>query len=295
MGDRAPGDRNAPGERSRRLVEVADLAAQHLAEQELADEQRLIAVEPFRSRAWDAFRTKAESVTQFIAVSDYYAGVMRERLGVDDEKIARVWNGIALEKFPMRDREPDGPPVIGYLARMCEDKGVSLLVEAFLEFAERENHADVRLRIAGARTKADEALVEDLQGKITAAGLSDRVDWLPNISFEEKLDFLHGLTLLSVPANYGECFGLFVVEAMACGIPVVQPRHGGFTEIVEHAESGLLHEPADTQSLVACWEQMLGDSQARSRFGENGRSAVEASFSAERMAQGYVGTVGDLV
>lgn len=242
--------------------------------------------EPWRTQCWDAFRREAVNVKMFIAVSRYYRDRMRERLALPDERITFVWNGIDKEKFPLQKKSPD-EQVIGYLARMCHDKGVGHLVKSYIALAEKrksEGRELPRLRIAGAKTPGDEKFVAQLQRDLETAGLTEHVDWLPNISFQEKIEFLHTLSLLSVPAMYGESFGLFVIEAMACGIPVVQPRHAGFIEIVGESGGGILFDEGDH---VASLEELLEDEQKRTALGQAGRRAVEETFHSQRMAKEF--------
>jgi glycosyltransferase involved in cell wall biosynthesis len=243
--------------------------------------------EPYRSRCWKILREKARHVTRFIAVSDYYAEIMRARLELDRDRVVRVWNGIAVERFPHRQAEP-AELAVGYLARMCHGKGLHTLVRAFVEIHRRGRFPSLRLRIAGAKTAADERFIEGLKAELRAAGLEALTEWRPNVSFEEKIGFLHSLTILSVPAAYGESFGLFVIEALACGIPVVQPRHGGFPEIVGKSGGGILFdEPESPGALADALESLLDDPNLRKTLAASGRAAVEEHFAAERMAAAF--------
>ena len=138
-------------------------------------------------------------------------------------------NGINLEGYGRR--LADGPQTIGYLARMSREKGLGDLVEAYLLLQERGGFPQCRLRIAGSCPPGDEAFVEDQKRKIEEAGLSELVDWHPNVTREQKTEFLRGLTVFSVPMRYSEAFGLCLIEAMASGVPVVNPEGSAFEEI----------------------------------------------------------------
>nr|WP_082408042.1 glycosyltransferase [Verrucomicrobium spinosum] len=87
---------------------------------------------------------------------------------------------------------------------MIHGKGLTTLVDAFIELDRRGRVPGVKLRIAGAKTPADDKYIEGLQSKLASAGLAERVTWEPNVSFEEKTRFLHEVTVFSVPATYGE-------------------------------------------------------------------------------------------
>src|SRR5439155_5103143 len=122
--------------------------------------------------------------------------------------------------------------------------------------------------------------------RVAAAGLADDVQFLPNLSRDDKIAFLQSLSALSVPATYGESFGLYVIEALAAGVPVVQPRHAAFPELIEATGRGLLREPDDPESLAAAVEEVLRDPAAARAMGARGREAVRERFNVTRMAEG---------
>ena len=239
--------------------------------------------EPFRADCWRELAHRAEDVDGFLAVSRFTAGLMGERMQLDAERVHVVWNGIETEDFAALPERPSQPPTIGYLARMCADKGLPTLFDAFLLV--RERIPDARLDAAGVVLGEDRALVASLERRAREAGLQDAVSFRANVSREEKLALLAGADVFSVPATYGESFGLFVVEAWAAGTPVVQPRHGGFPELVEDTGAGLLCEPDDPRSLADGLCALLEDPARAGRLGALGREAVLERFTAARMAR----------
>ena len=240
-----------------------------------------------RDAAWRTLRERAAEVDALIAVSHSYRDVMRERLELADDRLHVVHNGINSTDIlePMKPAADRRPRTIGYLARMCRDKGLDVLVDAYLQLVNDPTMADVRLRIAGVRLAEDEALVEELTQRIRARGLTDRVEFLPNIDRAQKLEFLSTLSVLSVPALYGESFGLYVLEAMAAGVPVVQPRHAAFPEILEATGGGILCEPGDPEALAASLGRVLTDDALARSLGERGSRATRSHFTADRMAR----------
>ncbi len=245
-------------------------------------------IEPYRSQSWALLRENAKSVDKFIAPSRFYAEVMRKHLDVGPEAMAVVPNGINFETFlPVRPPEQPASPTIGYLARMIHGKGLTTLVDAFILLAKRRTLPGVRLRIAGAKTETDEKYIAGLQQKLRSAGLHDRVSWEPNLTFENKVQFLHELSVFSVPATYGEAFGLYVAEAQGVGIPVVQPRHGAFPEILELTQGGVLCEPDDAQALSEALEDLLKDDARRHKLAATARTSARTHFSAARMAENF--------
>src|SRR5262249_36483292 len=142
------------------------------------------------------------------------------------------------------------PPVLGYFARMCREKGLPLLVEAFIRIRQRGRAPRVRLHIGGSCGPSDEPVVAQLRRQLGEAGLMQDVVFRPNLERSEKVRFLRELTVFSVPAGYGEAFGLYLIEAMAAGVPVVQPRDAAFTELVEATGGGMLCAAEDPGALA---------------------------------------------
>lgn len=243
-------------------------------------------IEPYRTQAWDLMRKNAQSVTRFIAPSKFYAEVMAQKLAVPMEKMAVVYNGLNFDAYERVRQEPE-TPTIGYLARMIHGKGLTLLVDAFIALAQRDTVPGVKLRIAGAKTSVDEDYVRGLQKKLKAAKLADRVTWEPNVTFEEKAKFLHEISVFSVPASYGEAFGLYLIEAQACGTPVVQPRHGAFPEILAVTQGGVMCEPDDMEALSQALEKLLLNEAKRRQMSQIGKFHARAHFSASRMAERF--------
>ena len=262
--------------------------------------------EPYRAKAWAALKRRLADSDLLIAPSRYYADYMAPRLGLGANAIAVVPNGIDLAGFsgtpsgtgvpPMglaehgRDaRATPSTPAIGYLARLCREKGLDQLVDAFIVLARELGDGATRLKIAGAATAGDERLIAEMKRRLAAAGLESRVEWATNITREQKISFLRGLTLFfSVPTAYGEAFGLYVIEAMACGIPVVQPDAAAFPEIVAATGGGICVPPRNARALALAWHQLLADGPRRAALGRAGRLGVEKSFSAATMCEQFL-------
>lgn len=239
-----------------------------------------------REEAWGILRERVREIDRFIAVSRYCGDLMIDRLDLPRERVHVVLNGIDLADFaPRFDRQEDEPPTIGYLARLCRDKGLATLVEAFILLRKRAEFAGLRLRAAGVMLRGDERFVESLRARLREAGELDGVEFHPNVDRAAKIDLLRRLDVFSVPATYGESFGLFVLEALACGVPVVQPRHGAFPELLDAVGGGVLCEPDDPASLAEAIASLLRDRPRARALGEAGRERVLADFGVDRMAR----------
>jgi glycosyltransferase involved in cell wall biosynthesis len=238
---------------------------------------------PWKEQAWEITANCVEHVDAMIAVSRTHAEKMQARLSAEPEKINVIYNGINLEGYTPQEQSPD-PPVLGFLARMCPGKGLSTLVESFIMLHERESCKNLKLRIAGAKTPGDDPYVNILEKRLVEAGMLEHVSFHPNLTRGQKQEFYRGLSVFSVPATYGESFGLYLLEALASGIPVVQPRHGAFPEILGMLQGGLLCEPDDPESLADGIESLVTDRERAHRLGRAGRDNVAANFSIERAA-----------
>ena len=125
-------------------------------------------------------------------------------------------------------------------------------------------------------------------------GLADEFHYRGVLDRQQKIEFLRGLDVLSVPATYDEPKGIFLLEAMACGVPVVQPRRGGFTEVVEKTAGGLLVEPDDTRALGDAIFKLYSDPALAATLGDNGFRAVREHYSVARMAERALEVYGEL-
>jgi glycosyltransferase involved in cell wall biosynthesis len=225
----------------------------------------------------------------FIAPSRYFGDLMSKRLGLPPERVRVVYNGINLDGYKPRKQKTESrntaAPVLGYFARMSREKGLETLVDAYILIKRRDRVPRLKLHIGGSCGPSDEIVVKEMRTKLAAAGCIGEVAFFPNLSRAEKLDFLSTLTVFSVPAGYGEAFGLYLIEAMAAGVPVVQPRVAAFPEIVEATGGGVLCEAHNAEALSEAIEQLLLDERRTRNLGEAGRKAVFENFTADAMAR----------
>lgn len=229
--------------------------------------------EPWKTKAWGEMSTRLADADQVISPSEFYAGLMEIKTGVSSQVIP---NGIDLSGYEARS----GKNRIGFLSRMCHSKGLGLLVDAFIDL----NDPKLTLAIAGTIGGGDDEYVAGLKFKLEEAGLSRLVEWLPDLDRDEKADFLASLSVFSVPATYPEAFGLYLIEAMACSVPVVMPRASAFVEIIESSQCGILFEP---ENVTALCESLRSALKSPGEFGENGRRAVEERYNVTAMADQF--------
>ena len=243
--------------------------------------------EPWRKQCWKTLAERSADVERFVAPSRYFGELMATRLRLKSEQLRVLWNGITLDGFGANEA-PTQPPAIGYLARLYPGKGLGLVVDAFIELKRRGRFPQVRLQCVGTTTAGDDRHIAEQKRKLAHAGFAEDVEFRMNVSREDKIAFLKKLTMLSVPAIYGEAFGLYLLEAWAAGVPVVQPRHAAFPELIEATGGGVLFEPGNTRALADAWETLLADPERARELGQRGRAAVEQEFSLPRMAERFL-------
>jgi glycosyltransferase involved in cell wall biosynthesis len=167
---------------------------------------------------------------------------------------------------------------------MCPEKGLDTLVEAFLLLKRRPATRALRLRVGGSCGGPDESFVAGLRRRLDGAGVGGDAEFFPNVDRPTKLALLRSFSVFSVPARYGEAFGLYLLEAWATGLPVVQPRTAAFPELMEATGGGLLVAPEDAMALANGIEELILDPERAVRLGDAGQRAVATEFSDRRMA-----------
>lgn len=235
----------------------------------------------YRGRVLDALRERARDFDGFITHSRYYAEHMAAEFTVPLDRFHQLPLGIDLTGHDGQPRPAGEPFTIGYFARLCPEKGLHLLVEAFSRF--HAKHPHTRLRVGGYLGQRDQLFFQHVRGQ--AAPLGAAIEFVEHIdTHEQKVEFLKSLDVLSVPTTYREPKGLSILEALANGVPVVQPAHGAFPELIEATQGGLLFEPGNLDDLIAKWESLLLNPNDRLQFATAGWHRVREKLSPAVMA-----------
>jgi glycosyltransferase involved in cell wall biosynthesis len=240
--------------------------------------------EPYRTESLNLIRDHLRHVDQFLSVSEYYADFMPGYLGIPREKIRVVPLGINPQGFELRERNRSGPFTIGFLGRIAPEKGLHVLAEAYRSLRHSGALPAGRLAAAGYMAADCKPYLEEIQQRLHGAGLGAEFQYRGVIDRADKIAFLRGLDVMSLPATYDEPKGVSLLEAMACGVPIVQPRRGAFTEIVEKTGGGLLVQPDDPQSLADGLLQICNDKELAEDLSANGFRGVREHYTAAHMA-----------
>jgi glycosyltransferase involved in cell wall biosynthesis len=245
-------------------------------------------VPPYREQALALIRDQVQHVDRFVAVGNYCAAFMSDYLTIPDDRISVVPLGIGMDGYPAspptRSR-PEGEPLrIGYFARIAPEKGLHVLVDAYIRLRQRTGRVPIRLETAGYLARTEKAYFDGVRKKLDRAGVGHECSHHGEVDREGKLAFLQTLDVLSVPATFDEPKGMFVLEAMASGVPVVQPRRGGFIEIVERTGGGLLVERDDTNALTDGLHTLVGDPALRASLADRAYHGVREHHTIEASA-----------
>lgn len=230
-------------------------------------------------------RENCQQVSTHIATCHFYADYMAKYLGLEREKMAVVYPGIETKHFSPVERNTTSPLKIGYLARIAPEKGFHVLVDALCKLHLMNDVPAWTFEAAGYCAAYRKDYFEEQRAKAQAAGWGDRFNYLGEPDGAGKTKFLQGLDLFSVPATFQEPKGLYLLEAWATGLPVVQPDHGSFPELIEATQGGELFPAGDSTKLAESILKLLRDADQRLRWGQQGRQAVNARFTADVMAQ----------
>ena len=238
---------------------------------------------PYAEQAWGIVCERARDIDGFCAVSRYFADAMRARLQAPADRMHVVRMGIEPDGYTRRDCEPP-VPTIGFLSRMCPDRGLEQLIDAFILLKRNEKLRSARLCICGGRTAHDEPFLGRMRDKLAAAGVAADVEFLPVFDHRSKVEFLQGLSVLSVPELKPVAYGLYVLEALAMGVPVVEPAIGCFPETLALTGGGILYEPNTPGKLAEAMAPLLLDASVARRLGAEGRAGVLETLHIDKTA-----------
>jgi glycosyltransferase involved in cell wall biosynthesis len=249
--------------------------------------------ESYQKRVWDLMAEKAVDVNVFVTPSQYYARKAQEKLSLPEDRIKVVYGGIDLEGYE-KSTLPFDPPVIGYLCRLSDYFGLGILVDAFLALKSDNRFRDIKLHLTGGYSGDDKPFLNAQMEKIAKRGFKDDITLFDDFCKRSRISFLSSLTLLSVPVPAGEAFGAYQVEALAAGVPVVQPNVGCYPEFVAKTQGGLIYEPNTGEKLAEAMASLLSQPDRIRKMGDQGRRVVLENFSMERMAKN-IGEIYDHV
>jgi len=246
--------------------------------------------DPFRKEAWSLMRERCAELPGLATMNGYYARAMAAKLDLPQERFTVIPPGLAVEGQTGRneqreDRRQGTPFTVGFLARICADKGLHRLAEAFEILVERLPTTDVQLRVAGYLHPAERPYLAEIEAGLKSKGLSDRFEYVGEPDLAGKHAFLRSLDVMCLPTDFPESKGLPVFEAWANATPVVVPSFGVFPELIEDTGGGILHEPHDLTTLAEALVRMANQPDLAAECGRRGQQAVIERYNAKITAE----------
>jgi glycosyltransferase involved in cell wall biosynthesis len=250
--------------------------------------------EPYKTQAIDLIRQAVNEVDLFVAVSEYYTDYMAEYLRIPRARMRTVPLGVNIADLARAPLNRN-PFTVGYFARIAPEKGLHNLAEAYRIMRQERGLPPSRLAAAGYLGGDQQSYFETVQRRLAAAGLGDEFEYRGTLDRADKAKFLQSLDVLSVPSGYHEPKGLYLLEAMACGVPVVEPNHGAFPELLRRTGGGLLaasEQPADiADRILELWRDPV---RAR-ELGAQGAEGVRRAYTTAHMTDAMLDVYGELI
>jgi glycosyltransferase involved in cell wall biosynthesis len=240
---------------------------------------------PYREESLKLIRSLSRYVDAFLPVSGYYREYMPKYLGLSSDKMHLVPLGINMEGYTARAPRQSDTFTIGYLARIAPEKGLHVLCEAYRVLRAMPGVGRSRLVAAGYLSPEHRKYLDEALNKMRQWGLEHEFEYRGEVDRAQKRAFLHELDVFSVPATYEEPKGLFLLEALANGVPVVQPRRGAFPEIVANTGGGLIVDANDPAALAAGWLELWRNPEKAAALAKAGATGVRQHYDVGHMAE----------
>jgi len=241
--------------------------------------------EPFKSNAWKLIAEEAGYIDTFITPSKYYRDLFLDKTGLKGNNIHIVPLGI-IPGIPAPQKENIHSHSIGYFCRISHMNGFDKLVDAFIKLKLNNILPDLSLNVCGGYTGDDKPFIREQIKKLKHHGFKSSVKIYPDFQGDGKQKFFQDIDLMSVPVRKHDGYGLYILEANAAGVPVVQPPTGAFPEIVEKTGGGIIY-PADSVSdLASGLLKLLKDKDLRLKLGKKGMKSVLEKFTLDNMSSG---------
>jgi len=240
--------------------------------------------EPYKTEALELVRAQVADVDLFIAVSDYYARFMRDYLRIPELKMRVAPLGVNVSDLSPTTRATTEPFTIGFFARIAPEKGLHNLAEAYRLLRTTKGMPPSRLIAAGYLPPEHKPYLEGIAEGLRAAGLGEEFVYRGTVDRAKKVQFFHDIDVLSVPSPYHEPKGLYLLEAMACGVPVVQPNHGAFPELIARTGGGVLSKSEAPKDVADAIDELRKDPARARELGRRGAEGVRNHYTVAHMA-----------
>ena len=245
--------------------------------------------QPAKERFREIFR-KCDSI---VAVSKYVEERARA-IGIGNSEIRVIYPGVDTARFsPSYTGREQDLFVIGIAARLDRVKGLDNLLLAFKGFQKRWPRSKLKIAGSGGLQKSLVRMTNDL-------GIKEKVEFCGWVPRPEMPSFYRGIDLFVLPSTVlrsgvTEAAGVVLLEAQACGVPIVASNTGGISEIVLDKHSAILVPPNDSSLLETAMDTLAQDKQVRIAMGNCGRENVVRNFALKTqtgtLVKLYLGTL----
>lgn len=241
--------------------------------------------EPYRSAAWKLISEEAPNVDTFITPSNYYKELFISKTGFSGKNVHIIPLAIDTSHLNILPKK-NNFPAVGYFSRINSPNGFDKLVDAFIDLKTGDKLPGLTLHVSGGFTGSDKSFISEQIRKIKSHGLKSFIRIYPEFQGNSKEEFFSSIDIMSVPVRKHDGYGLYILEANAAGVPVVQPETGAFPEIIEKTKGGITYSPDNTEELSAALVRLFNDNSLRRSLGETGKANVLKELSLSVMSDG---------
>jgi glycosyltransferase involved in cell wall biosynthesis len=239
--------------------------------------------DPWKSQSLELIRRHLTDVDLYIAVSEYYRTFMSRYLGLASDRIRTVPLGIRFDGHLPQPVRQTPPYTIGFFARIAPEKGLHVLADAYRRLRTMPGVPETRLVAGGYLLDEHRDYLAGVEQQFASWGLGSHFRYAGALDRAGKISLLQSFDVLSVPSVYHEPKGLFLLEAMANGVPVVQPAHGAFPEIIDRTGGGITVPSGDIDGLARALFDLLVDRDRAARLGQAGADGVRRHYGLDQM------------
>ena len=235
-------------------------------------------------KLWALMAEKANDIDMFFSASKYFSQTMQKYMKISASKIKIVPLGVDFDNYKYFEPKTN-PPIIGFLSRTNKSNGFEILIDAFIKLKQTADFEESKLRITGGKTSDDNSFINKQIKKLRKYKFENDIEFIEYEDSKNLESFFRNLSILSVPAERGEAFGLYILESLASGIPVVQPDIGAFAEIIADTKAGAIYSPNNPQALCEKWIEVLQDENDLLELSKNGRKAISEKYNTLELAK----------
>ena len=242
----------------------------------------------FQQKIWDLMHERADDVDALVAVSNFFAETMKKQMNLQAKKVHTFYLGVDVEDYRFISVK-EKPRNVGYISRMCHENGFDIVVDAFINLKKKPGFEDVKLIATGGSTGDDSKFIKEQKHKIKENNLEESFEIMHEFEGDARHDFFAKVSMVSVPVRIGEAFGMYLLESMASGVPVVQPALGAFPEIIEISGGGVTYMPNQPNVLADSWADLLSNPEKLEKLSVDGHQGTRKKFNIHNHAAEIIG------